>query len=73
MIVAQVVAQNNKVRIPWDGQDGFWWNETCILVIEVFGLPGDRFSFHPHHDYMEFTFSKEKDAKLCQILLSERL
>lgn len=62
-----------KIRIPWKGQNGFWWNETCISVIEVFGLPGERFMFHPHHDYMEFWFNKKKDADLCKILLSERL
>ncbi len=61
------------VRIDWQGQNGHWWNETCISVIEVFGLPGKRFMFHPHHDYMEFKFTNKKDADLCQVLLSEKL
>lgn len=63
----------HKVRVPWQGQDGLWWNETCISVLEVFGLPGDRFMFHPQENYMEFSFTKEKDAELCKLLLSERL
>jgi hypothetical protein len=67
-----LVDDQNKVRIDWHGQDGLWWNETCIMVIEVFGLPGSRFMFHPHQDYMEFSFTSKKDADLCKILLSER-
>jgi len=67
------MVKEHKIRIDWAGQDGHWWNETCISVIEVFGLPGDRFSWHPHHDYMEFSFTKKKDPELCQILLSEKL
>ena len=61
------------VKIDWNGQAGEWWNETCISVIEVFGLPGDRFTWHPTVDFMEFKFTKEKDAELCRILLSEKL
>lgn len=61
------------VRVEWEGQTGHWWNETCISVIEVFGLPGDRFMWHPTPNYMEFKFAKEKDADLCKILLSEKL
>lgn len=67
------MVKEHKVTINWDNQDGVWWNETCISVIEVFGLPGERFTFHPHHDYMEFCFTKKKDADLCRVLLSEKL
>jgi hypothetical protein len=62
-----------NVRIDWDNQNGFWWNETCALVLEVFGLPGHRYESHPDSDYMLFTFKSKKDADLCRILLSERL
>jgi hypothetical protein len=60
------------VRINWDNQNGFWWNETCALVLEVFGLPGNRYESHPDSDYMLFKFKSKKDADLCRILLSER-
>ena len=43
------------------------------MVLEVFGLPGDRFVYHPHMDYMTFDFVSEKDAIMCKILLSDRL
>ena len=69
-----VLATNeNQVAVLWDNQNGFWWNETCALVVEVFGLPGNRYQSHPEEDCMTFTFKNKKDADLCRILLSERL
>jgi hypothetical protein len=66
--------KDNTVTVMWDDrQTGFWWNETCSLVLEVFGLPGDRYVSKPEHDYMSFIFNNKKDADLCKILLSERL
>lgn len=66
--------QLNVVTVPWHtGQDGFWWNETCAMVITVFGLPGERFTYSPGMDKMEFYFKTHSDADLCKILLSERL
>jgi hypothetical protein len=62
-----------QIRLPWTGQASYWWNEACADVMEVFGLPGDRFTSHPTADYMDFYFKSEKDAKLCKILLSEKI
>ena len=64
---------NNTVTVVWDNQNGFWWNETCAMVLEVFGLPGHRFVYTPSEDFMTFCFKSKKDADLCRILLSERL
>jgi len=64
---------NNTITVVWDNQNGFWWNETCSMVLEVFGLPGHRYESKPEHDYMSFTFKNQKDADLCRILLTERL
>jgi hypothetical protein len=61
------------VRIDWDNQSVPWWNECCAMVLEVFGLPGNRFKYRPYNEYMVFEFASEKDQKLCQILLSEKL
>ena len=72
MIVAQA-EDLNSVYVHWDNQNGFWWNETCAMVLEVFGLPGGRYESHPEQDVMKFTFKSKKDADLCRILLSERL
>jgi len=61
------------VRLPWTGQSGVWWNEACADIMEVFGLPGDRFTSHPTAEYMDFYFKSEKDAQLCRILVSEKI
>jgi hypothetical protein len=63
----------HEVTIPWNNQTGKWWNESCADVIEVFGLPGDRFRSHPTMTFMAFYFKSEKDAALCRVLLSESI
>lgn len=64
---------DHKIVVAWHNQDNLWWNETCAMVLEVFGLPGQRFVYKPFEDFMTFTFKSKKDADLCRILLSERL
>jgi hypothetical protein len=64
---------NYKVKVNWHAQNNLWWNETCAMVVEVFGLPGNKFTFTPSVDFMIFTFKSTKDADLCKILLSDRL
>ena len=61
------------VSIPWQGQSNHHWNQVCADVLEVFGLPGDRFTSHPKMDQMDFYFKSKKDADLCQILVSDKL
>ena len=65
----------HPIRVNWysDRQDAVWWNEVCAMVLEVFGLPGNKFIYHPYENYMEFLFASEKDAIICKILLSDRL
>ena len=64
---------NKCVVVPWHNQDGFWWNETCAMVLEVFGLPGHRFKYTPALDHMTFRFKTEADTFTCKLLLSDRL
>jgi hypothetical protein len=61
------------VSLPWRGQKEYWWNEVCADVLEVFGLPGDRFTSHPKMDQMDFYFKSQRDADLCRILISEKI
>ena len=64
----------NTVLVPWDDkQTGAWWNETCAMVLEHFGLPGDKYTSHPTKDSMLFKFNNDQDALLCKILLSDRI
>ena len=65
--------KENTVTVVWNNQHGDWWNETCAIVLEIFGLPGNRYQSTPDYDYMSFNFKNQKDADLCRILLSERL
>lgn len=61
------------VKIKWYNDTDSWWNEAVVKVVSVFGLPGHRFMFRPLNDCISFDFENEKDQKLCEILLSERL
>jgi hypothetical protein len=63
--------ENFKIVIPWQGQNNVWWNEICANVVEVFGLPGNKFTYHPRYEDMSFIFENKKDYELCRILLSE--
>ena len=63
----------NRITIPWENQKNVWWNETCAMVLEVFGLPGQRFVYTPSTDFMTFTFKDKRDAFMCKILLSDRI
>lgn len=68
------VTASSMVLVPYHtGQNGFWWNETCAMVLEVFGLPGSRYTTHVNPDLMAFCFKSEKDATLCRMMLSDRL
>lgn len=78
--MTQVLNQKNfdnsdlSVKVDWQSHHTtIWWNEICATVLEVFGLPGDRFVYTPTADYMTFTFKSKKDADLCKILLSEHI
>jgi hypothetical protein len=49
------------------------WNHICADVMEVFGLPGHRFSSHFTPKEITLYFKSKKDLELCKILLSEKL
>jgi len=56
--------QGTKVTLEWRyGSDASEsWNEICAWVIEQFGMPGTRYTWHPTEDYMQFYFHHEEDA-----------
>lgn len=67
------MTQVHELVVPWHSHhDNVWWNETCAMVLEFFGLPGDRFMYRPFVDHMIFEFKSEEDLLLCKILLSGR-
>ena len=68
-----VISEDQIITVKWQSQGNDWWNETCASVLEVFGLPGNRFYYKPYTTHMTFTFKSKKDADLCKILLSEKI
>lgn len=65
---------DHEVIVDWQlDHTTIWWNEICASVIEVFGLPGDRYVYTPSQDFMTFTFKSIKDAHLCRIMLSDSI
>ena len=62
-----------EIRLNWQNQNKYWWNQVCADVVEIFGLPGERFTSHPYDDCMLFRFKSKKDYELCKILLSDKL
>jgi hypothetical protein len=61
-----------NIYIEWQ-HEKMPWNEICAKVIEIFGLPGDRYVSSPSTHFMVFRFKSEKDFMLAEILLSEYL
>lgn len=56
------------IEIPYGAPN---WNELCANVLEVFGLPGNRYVTSACVDSLSFMFKSEKDKQLCMLLLSE--
>jgi hypothetical protein len=66
------VEHDYRVRIPFNlihdittGQNT--WNESCAKAIEMFGLPGDKYSWRFTKEYIEFWFREEKDAMMFEL------
>jgi hypothetical protein len=65
---------NHPVVMPWhSSHTQTYWNDSCADVVEVFGLPGDKYTTQVNPDLMIFNFKSKKDAELCRILLSEKI
>lgn len=64
---------DHKILVPWKDQSNVWWNETCANIIEVFGLPGNRYTTEVSVESMIFYFKNEKDAFMCNILISDSI
>lgn len=66
---------NFRVRIPWElnvnnispDKVANDWNEHCARAIELFGLPGDKFSCRMTTKAIEFWFREEKDAVFFEL------
>ena len=60
---------SSTVRIPWEQtyHNNSSWNEVCARAIEMFGLPGERYTTHANVHHMDFVFKSNKDALMFAI------
>jgi len=61
-----------RVKIPYTyiyshGKKNELWNEVCARAIELFGLPGDRYSCKFADKNIEFCFLEQKDAMIFEL------
>ena len=57
--------QVTKVTIPYTYGGKDQWNLLCANIMEAYGLPGERYTWHPEENFMEFHFTDERDAITC--------
>jgi len=58
------------IKIDWEIRDGHdSWNEICTVVIEKFGLPGEKYTTELSNDYMIFNFKEPEDALLAKLTI----
>ena len=64
-----------SVRLRWYNEDYYHSTDADIYcwTVEMFGLPGERFTFHPTSQAMEFDFEHRDDALLFALRFSERV
>ena len=65
----------NTVNVPWvnpRGRDPDW-NIIACVILEHFGLPGDKYVTGLNGECMMYHFKSEKDALMCKLLVSESL
>lgn len=51
---------NDSGQLPWNNSDS--WQQAYIRAIELFGLPGDRFTARHYLSDTLFVFATETDA-----------
>ena len=58
-----------RVRIPFTLSENASnnWNAHCATAIEMFGLPGIRYTCRLTRDAMEFWFLHEQDAMMFEL------
>ncbi len=70
------INHDHRVRIPFQrkttGMEAVYdtvnnWNEACARAIELFGLPGDKYTCRMTKEAIEFWFLEEKDAMMFEL------
>ena len=56
-----------RISVPTTSERVTKWNETCARAIELFGLPGDKYTCRFTKEAIEFWFLAEKDALVFEL------
>jgi hypothetical protein len=61
------------VHVPWNPKlnSTILWNQVTASILEHFGLPGDKYTTEITEDHMNFVFKDEREALMCQLLVSD--
>ena len=60
------------IQVPWENpyDKDYMWNELLAWTMETYGLPGNRWTYHPTENFMDFHFPDEKDSLMFQLKTS---
>ena len=66
----KITAEDRTVMVYWqDGDNIQSWDQACIQAIELFGLPGDKFTTELNQNWMAFKFRNVEDALLFRLAI----
>ena len=58
------------IKVAWkDGDSVSDWTDKCTLVLESFGLPGNKYMTKVTEDYMIFSFIEAEDALMARLII----
>jgi hypothetical protein len=64
---------NYPIKIEWEIGDGYGqpWNELCAVIIEKFGLPGNKYTTEVTNHWMIFHFKEQEDQLMAKLTLGD--
>lgn len=62
----------NTVEISWESPKSKQiWTVPCTVIIEHFGVPGEKYTTTLTSDTIFLHFKDSKDALVCRLLISD--
>lgn len=60
------------IKIGWAiNENGMPWNDICAVIIENFGLPGDKYITELSDQAMTFNFKEPEDAMMAKLTIGD--
>jgi len=61
-----------NIKVYWiEGDEVTLWIGKFAKIMEVFGLPGDKYLTNAHDEYMLFSFVDAEDAVMAKLMLGD--